>query len=112
RLFVFIRVHSWLAKNRSFPRYIWPDFLQYALGCRSGHGPDEPGSQGRRESESWSYPTAGSSPRLELWRVGRAVVALGLLVPFGSVPALAIRRGRLLAGPVRLGVVPRRHCGA
>jgi hypothetical protein len=35
------------------------------------------------ESESWSYPTARPSLRLELWRVGRTVVALGLLVSIG-----------------------------
>jgi len=43
--------------------------------------------------------------------MGRAVVALGLLVPSGPVSTLAVRRGRLLPGPVRLGLVPCRHSG-
>src|SRR5438876_206773 len=88
------------------------DSLRYTLGCRSGHRPDEPGSQGAGESKSWSYPTAWSALRLELWRVGRAVVALVLLVPIGPVPAPAIRRTRLRPGPVRLGLVACRDCGA
>ena len=65
--------------------------LRYALGRRFRHRPDESGSHGPRESESWSYPTAGSTLRLELWRVGRPVVAFGLLVPIGPIPALAAR---------------------
>src|SRR5439155_1376137 len=56
--------------------------------------------------------TARPSLWLELCRVGRAVVALGLLVPSGPVSALAVRRTRLLSGPVRPGLVPGWHCGA
>src|SRR5436309_14347960 len=78
----------------------------------SGHRPDGPASYGPRESESWCYSTTRSSLRLELCRVGRAVVALGLLVPSGPVSAPAIRRTRLCCGPVRLGLVPCRDCGA
>src|SRR6266436_1780187 len=86
--------------------------LRLAVVRRSGRRPDEPGSHGPGESESWSYPTACSTLRLDLWRVGRAVVALGLLVPSGPVSAFAIRRTRLCCGPVRLGLVPCRDCGA
>src|SRR6476659_8871308 len=73
---------------------------------------DEPDSQRPGESESWSYPTACSGPWQELRRVGRTVVALGLLLPIGPVSTLAIRRTRLRLGPVGLGVVPCWHCRA
>src|SRR5438874_11515871 len=85
--------------------------LRHALGRRSGPRPNDPDSQRHRESESWSYPTARSGLRLELWRVGRAVVALGLLVPIGAVSTLAVGRTRLWRWSVRLGLVPCRHFG-
>jgi hypothetical protein len=54
---------------KSAVTHVKMDSLRCALGRRSGHWPNEPGSQRPGESESWNYPTARSSPRLELWRV-------------------------------------------